>query len=282
MPITQYRSRTFDRKPFFHDNRLRRLEDYITPTMRNRAASIDEQIWDFDLSKVLDQGNTGHCIGFAWAGNGICTPVNDAWTNADGDRIYYESVAIGGEPNSEDGSTTLWGAKAMQKNEGRIDSYAFASNVDDLIVWLKTNGPSVNGTDWLSGMMDADANGQVHATGSFVGGHDWLIRGVDTVANVFHAIQSWGKSWAKGGAFTIAITDFITLFNSGGDSCLAVELPIGTPVPTPTPTPAPSGNGCLTLLAKLIRQYAADPNVATYKRIVRATLLMANDLSKKN
>lgn len=226
------------RKPMLWDNRHYRLADYITPDMRRRAAAITSKEWA--TSKILDQGNTPHCVGFAWAGWGICEPIVDTFTNDDGNRIYYEAKVIDGEPNQEDGSTTLSGVKAMQK-EGRLQNYAFATSLDDIITWVLTQGPVVVGTKWYEKMFNPDATGLVTVSGAIAGGHEHTIVGADRSTQLFKHANSWGTGWGTGGFFYMSFTDEQRLQNENGDACTAVELPLS---PTPTPTP-PSGCGAL-------------------------------------
>ena len=231
------------RKPMLWDNRHYRLENFITPDMQKRAADLTTKEWP--MSKILDQGDTPHCVGFAWAGWGICEPIVDDFSNADGNRIYYEAKVIDGEPNQEDGSTTLSGVKAMQK-DGRLQNYAFATSLDDMVTWLLTKGPVVVGTNWYEKMFTPDANGLVTIGGSVAGGHEHLIVGVDKDKQLFKHVNSWGASWSQGGFFFLSFADEQRLQNENGDACTAVELDVG---PTPTPTPTPTPGGCAQFLA---------------------------------
>jgi hypothetical protein len=231
--IDLYRAR-LGRKPMLWDNRHYRLANFITPDIARRAAAISAKEWS--MGTILDQGNTPHCVGFAWAGWGICEPIIDAFTNADGNRIYYEAKVIDGEPNQEDGSTTLSGVKAMQQ-DARLKNYAFATTLDDIVTWVLAQGPVVVGTNWYEQMFTPDATGLVTIGGTVAGGHEHLIVGVDKNAQRFKHANSWGTSWSVGGFFYLSFTDEQRLQNENGDACTAVELPLG-------PAPAPTPGGC--------------------------------------
>ena len=177
----------------------------------------------------LDQGDTGHCVGFGWAqrfNSGESNdPDADTWkgyTNDDAHAIYYECKVIDGEPGSEDGSYVRSGAIAM-KNRGEIAAYAFADNVDDVVAWVMTKGPVVVGTDWLSDMDDPDRNGVVRATGYLRGGHCYLLDGYDTKTQMFRFQNSWGN-WAANGYFYMSKSDFANLLADQGDACGAWEV----------------------------------------------------------
>ncbi len=228
-----------NRKPPKYDHRDFRMRDYITPSMLKRAAAITKIDWP--VQTILDQGNTPHCVGFAWAGFGISLPVADQWSNDMGDKIYYAAKVIDGEPNQEDGSDTRSGVKAfMQFSQLQNNAYAFATSIDDVITWLLTVGPVITGTNWYSAMFSPDASGLIRIRGMVEGGHEWMISGVDTVAKKFHCTNSWGKDWGVGGQFYIGFKDYERLLNEQGDACTAAEIS-STPAPTPIPPPpAPS------------------------------------------
>src|SRR6188474_1368171 len=58
---------------------------------------VGDKVW-VNPDAVLDQGNTGHCVGFGWAQWGNSEPFSDDYKNADGHAIYYECKVIDGEP----------------------------------------------------------------------------------------------------------------------------------------------------------------------------------------
>lgn len=246
------------RVPRKYDHRDLLFREFITPAMRARAAQVTAMDWAVD--HVLDQGTTPHCVGFAWATFGITLPVFDNFDNSMGDKIYYAAKIIDGEPNAEDGSSTLSGVKAfMQFAKLENDSYAFASNLNDIVTWVLANGPVIAGTDWLNGMFYPDADGLVHVdytNDQVAGGHEWNISGADTVARQFHCTNTWGVNWGVNGHFKIGFDDFMNLFDHQGDACTAAEVstaPVPAPTPTPTPSPVPVPPGCLPApVAKLL------------------------------
>jgi hypothetical protein len=213
------------------------------------AATLTKKAWV--MPKILDQDwkkPTPHCVGFAWDGWGICEPIFDNWDNQKGDDIYYACKVIDGEPGAEDGSFTESGAKVMQ-SYGRLKDYAFATTWDDMVVWLLTMGPLVVGTNWYTDMMQPDADGVVHVGGYFVGGHDWLVRGIDVDIEKALGAQSWDDWGPFHGFFSMSFEDMIGLQKDNGDACTAAELPL---VPEP-PTPPPQPDGCRKLIERTFR-----------------------------
>lgn len=175
--------------------------------------------WDVDFQ--LDQGQTGHCVGFGWAGWSDAAPVENSYVDADGHAIYYEAKIIEGHPGAEDGAYTRDGAKAMQ-NRGRLNTYAYAYTIDEILTHLRAKGPLVVGTDWTYDMFEPDSNGYVKPTGGNAGGHCYLLYGV--TGDTFEFKNSWGSSFGLNGSFRMKINDFSTLLQSWGEAIASVEL----------------------------------------------------------
>lgn len=180
----------------------------------------------------LDQGQTGHCVGFGWADRINALEANDpdaatfqGFTNDDAHKIYYEAKVIDGEAGQENGSSTRSGAKAV-KARGLIASYAFATTTGEITLWVTSRGPVVVGTDWYEGMENPDARGLVRISGAVLGGHEWLIVGYDPAAvggPEYICQNSWGDSWGVHGLFRIKVADFAQLLAAAGDACVVVE-----------------------------------------------------------
>lgn len=225
-------------KPRPYDHRDWQLSNFITPEMRLKASGGNA--YDWEDNKILDQGSSPECVGYAWAGYGICTPIVDAWDNSWGHKIYQAAKVIDGD--NQDGSTTLSGVKAFMgvaKLEG--DGYAWAHTLDDIVTWVLLKSPIIVGSDWDYNMFYPDADGLVHIGGGIAGGHEWMIYGVDTVSREFHCVNSWGDGFGVNGKFKIGFDDFDILWSDGGDAVTAVEAssePVPVPVPVPTPVPS--------------------------------------------
>jgi len=239
-----------NRRPPKYDCRDFRLADFITPSIRRRAATLTKTDWP--ISQILDQGDTPHCVGFAWAGFGVSLPIADPWNDPMGDKIYYAAKVIDGEPGQEDGSDTRSGVKAfMQFAQLEGNAYAFASNMGDVITWVLTVGPVITGTNWYNAMFEPNTSGLVRVKGGIAGGHEWMISGVDTVSKLFHCTNSWGTSFGINGQFYIGFSDYLRLLNEQGDACTAAEVsttPAPTPVPPTPPPPTPEPTPVLNIV----------------------------------
>ena len=174
---------------------------------------------------ILDQGNTGHCVGFTGADFMGDAPVLNSITNDLGHTLYYECKVFDGEPKQENGSDLRSLGKVL-KTRGRITGYAFASNVDEVKSWVRTRGPVMMGTMWYDSMFHPNAAGEVKIAGGQAGGHAWSIVGHDPVRGLFIAQNHWGTGWADKGYFYLTDATLARLLSEQGDAMVAVELPL--------------------------------------------------------
>lgn len=193
------------------------------------------QLWDAGPS--LDQGNTGTCVGHAWAHYSHDGPV----VNGDVDAIdlYVRATELdewrendpftdrGGtvQANLQFGTSVRAGAKALRER-GVIGSFWWAKNLTDVVHALLNVGPVVVGTDWYESMFRTDLNNAMWRAGDVVGGHAYLLNGVDTDRKMVRVKNSWGRRWGREGSAWMYVWDFEYLLD-GGEACLAVELEAG-------------------------------------------------------
>lgn len=209
-----------------------------------RLASVDERDKAFPLRALLparastrtyrnwwtqgwrgDQGETPHCVGYAWTHwlhAGPTTQPNPAPV-VDPSLVYREAQDFDEWPGSDyEGTSVRGGAKAIQSH-GLITEYRWASTVNEVVKAILELGPVVVGTDWFESMFYPDSRGQITVDGGPVGGHAYLLYGVNTVTRKFAALNSWGEYWGRNGTFTIKIDDMGKLLARDGEACLAVE-----------------------------------------------------------
>lgn len=179
-------------------------------------------LWS-DSERVLDQGDTGHCVGFAGAQWGNTLPIDDRFANESGDDIYYECKVIDGEPLGEEGTDVRSVAKAL-KARGRLSTYAFGT-VSDALAFLP-QGPVIMGTDWTESMFSPNSDGVVIPSGDPVGGHCYVLVGYDPSNDRLRFRNSWGDRWGIGGDFFINRSHYERLFRRNGEALAAVELPL--------------------------------------------------------
>lgn len=180
---------------------------------------------EWEVTAVLDQGQTGHCVGFGGADFENTLPVNDEADNAVGHELYYACKVVDGEPDAEDGSS-VHSLASVLKNDRRIEAYAWCdvSTLDDLIAWVLQKGSVIVGTDWYDGMFTPDADHVIHPTGEVAGGHCYLIVGYDADSRRFKILNSWSEGWGDIGCAFIEASDMLMLLQNYGEALVAVEL----------------------------------------------------------
>lgn len=187
----------------------------------HRMSALPMIVKDWNVAKVLDQGQEGACVGFGWAHEAIASPFPIGWvTDADA-RAFYEAARKVDEWEGEDyeGTSVLAGAKVAQ-SAGLIAGYKWTYNWMELALAVGYDGPAVIGVDWYSDMWDVDSSGFIHVSGDPVGGHCTLISGVDPTRGTFTIHNSWGESWGRGGKALISFDDMHKLLDTNGEACI--------------------------------------------------------------
>lgn len=172
-----------------------------------------------------DQGSVPQCVAYAsvhWLEDGPITHAGPV-PIIQPQMLYDAAQAIdpwAGTPH--EGTTVRAAAKTLQRL-GLIKSYHWAFTLEDVVSTVLNHGPVIMGTNWYEGMSDPDAKGVLHATGQMIGGHAYVINGVNVPARMFRCKNSWSRSWNKRG-FGFMPFDLVgKLIEDQGEACLAVE-----------------------------------------------------------
>jgi aminopeptidase C len=72
-------------------------------------------------------------------------------------------------------------------------------------------------------MFTPDDSGRVRIGGDIAGGHEWVLIGVNTQAQILRATNSWGVTWGNSGHFTISYADYERLLHEDGDATVFVK-----------------------------------------------------------
>lgn len=178
-----------------------------------------------------DQGQFGTCVGHAWGHFVEDSPItHQGSTNVvDPVEIYLACTQIDPWPENDNGdlyfgTSTRAGAKVLQ-DQGIVTEYRWAWDVDTVILAILEEGPVVVGTNWYSEMFTVDEEDFIRVGGSVVGGHAYVLNGVNTKRGLFRLKNSWGRSWAKNGYAYISIEDMGRLIGEQGEAVIATEAP---------------------------------------------------------
>jgi hypothetical protein len=203
-------------------------------------------------AKALDQGDTGTCVGHAWRNFLRCAPIKtekagpspfdiyraavlkDSWSEND-----EEAQLPDGDPGLDFGTSVRAGAEAVT-DFGHLKSYVWAFSLQPTVEWVLTQGPVVLGTNWYSSLSQPDAQGiaRITARATVIGGHAYLLRGVDTRSALARCSNSWGDGWGKSGEFFLPFTDLERLILEDGETCSAVQKSLNPQAVVPPPARA--------------------------------------------
>jgi hypothetical protein len=217
----------------------RRDRGFLMPRMLAdvRAVSLPvRRTWAIH-GTALDQGDTGTCVGHAWRNFLRCAPVRTERGGPSAFDIYRSAVLKDRwranndearlpdrDPGLDYGTEVRAGAKAVTEF-GRLQSYVWAFELQAVIEWVLTEGPVVLGTNWYSSFARPDREGivRIEPKAKVVGGHAYLLRGVDTRRALARCANSWGDGWGLSGEFLLPFRDLERLIHEDGEACSAVE-----------------------------------------------------------
>ena len=203
---------------------------YLIETMlesRGRITNprITSRFWD-DNGWWGDQGRTPHCVGYAWAhwledgpvGQSGIAPVIQP-------QIIYEQAQKLDEWPGENynGTSVRGGVKALQR-AGKIRNYYWGFDLNSLVNAVLYYGPVVVGTYWYRGMFYPNRQGYISPTGQIMGGHAYVINGVDTKRQYVRIKNSWGRRWGINGSAYMSFTNMSNLIRQFGEVCIATEI----------------------------------------------------------
>lgn len=215
---------------------------------------------------VRNQLQEGSCTGNVMqARNCYPDPANPPADNEYCRQVYFQAQREDGSPMGGGGwpgavpfreGSTVAAAMGVAQEWGWCTGATWAFTIADIVDGLQTS-PAIVGTDWWSGMEDADAKGYIHVTGNRVGGHCYVLDGCTITSTApldgeFSVLNSWGDGWANNGRAKLTFKEAAKLFkglNKYGDPVdgeaafyqTRTQPPgwNGT-VPTPEPSPAPA------------------------------------------
>lgn len=181
--------------------------------------------YTWSISTVLDQGREGSCVGHAVAHRLIARPVvRPEITHDDAVSIYRQAQTLDPWPGEAyEGTSVLAGAKAAMQR-GYVSSYHWAETLDELIMGVGYCGPAVMGTWWYEGMVTPAVNGAITPTGRKLGGHSYILNGVNLRTRLFFGVNSWGESWGVKGRFVLTFADAERLLLDSGEACFFKEV----------------------------------------------------------
>lgn len=212
------------------DRRFGRLVDHDERSKlpQYRAATLPalRDVKHRRYGAVLDQGETGSCVGHAAAHDLNSAPLHlnrqHNLTHADALDVYSKATAIdafpGSYPPDDTGTSALAAGKALVRS-GKITAYHHAFGIAEVLAALMLR-PVMLGTWWYEGMMHG---GTLRPTGAQVGGHEYLANGYDAEGKRVRILNSWGAGWGDRGMAWITVDDLASLLDDDGDAMVLVR-----------------------------------------------------------
>lgn len=204
---------------------------YSIAPMLNPIPPITEKFW-WDDGWWGNQGSSSCCVAYSWSHwmedgpviqdniTGRKKPLFDPY------EFYKACQKVDQWPGDDYAGTSVRAGASILKTVGIITEYRWAFTVEEVILTLLTLGPMVVGTKWYNKMQFPNNAGLIKLDGSSMGGHAYLLNGVDTKREYFRIKNSWGRDWGDNGHAYIPFSDFEKLFSDGGEACIAAELKI--------------------------------------------------------
>jgi len=195
--------------------------------------------WWWQGGAWLDQGQTGTCVGNAFAHRRADAPVPETGINEAYARALY--VAASGDTTLQQGTSGLAACREM-KQEGIISAYHWVTTPGELRNTILELGTVCVGVNWYNSMFEPKAKYGTrrayftvdHSSG-LAGGHEFVINGIDLAPSsgppFYRMKNSWSQDWPGNGVLgpgtaRFALTDLESLiFNEGGDAVLISEVP---------------------------------------------------------
>lgn len=184
-----------------------------------------KKTWELAMGDRFDQGSKPHCVGFAWK-HFLRSRPKVRGAKIDPAVIYAEAQKMDGIPGENyDGTTVRGGAVYLKKSLGIVSTYRWAFTLEDALNGVGLVGPLVLGTNWYQGMeRPAVESGVIHPTGSYLGGHAYLLIGYSDATERAVIQNSWGLKWGiSGGRAVLPYDDLELLLGDGGEACIATE-----------------------------------------------------------
>lgn len=218
---------------FPRDVQNQKLGRRIAVDRRDRKFAIEAPIAGRRLRRYWnangwwgDQGYSSECVGYAWAHWLEDGPVTHKGTPpvVQPATIYEQAKLIDEWPGEDyDGTSVRAGAKVLQ-GLGYITEYRWAFTMPALIHTLLEKGPVVFGSWWYEGMDEPDERGFIRPTGATLGGHAYVLNGINTRSDKVRMKNSWNRTWGHNGHAWISISDLAILLHREGEACLAGEI----------------------------------------------------------
>lgn len=187
---------------------------YTMPMVLESTPKDQREVVAWEIGKILDQGNEGACVGFGCRALLNASPFRQS--EGPTAREIYLEARIGDEFDdiAVPSGTSVRAGLNVLKTHGLIESYVWATSIEDVLQFIAKKGPVVLGINWYGYSTAAD--GRIPMHGTRVGGHCVLGFSFDRKENVLGIQNSWGYSYGIQGCGYISLADLDREMRRGG------------------------------------------------------------------
>lgn len=172
-----------------------------------------------------DQALTPHCVAYSWLHWTADGPLTHPGSQSpiENPSVLYKDCQLNDEwPGTNyDGTSVRAGARVLQKM-GHIKGYRWAWDAETITQAILEVAPVVIGTYWTYDMFFPDGNNRITYTGAKLGGHAYILNGVNLNKGIVRLKNSWGRGWGNNGHAYMSIEDLDRMIKDDGEACLAI------------------------------------------------------------
>lgn len=188
-------------------------------------------MWD-QKAPVLNQLNSNACTGFAFSqmlntdlyesvrikATGSSNYVDDQFAYSLYSKATQIDEFVGEFPAEDTGSSGLATCKVAHRAEW-ITEYQTAKGWEEFKKAIQT-GPVFTGTFWTSTMNMPDENGFIQPLGEQLGGHQYLVIGLNVEDEYVTILNSYSDSYGINGRCRMKFNYFSELLHNLGDAMI--------------------------------------------------------------
>ncbi len=185
----------------------------------------------YPTGPILDQDQTSQCVIYSGEQFLRTGPISNKKL-PDRYTTYKACQAIDEFPfDGDDDGTSVRALFKLYQNFGYITEYNWAFSANTIVEYVLQESPMVLGTIWTDSMFNVDKYGFIHVDGNVVGGHAYMIKGVnreykcpDGSTGAIRICNSWGTTWGYHGLAWMSIKDLDILMKEDGEAAVAKEI----------------------------------------------------------
>ena len=181
------------------------------------AEQTDTIYRNYELGKILDQGNTYACVGYALAALLQAEPFRQS---LDPKKIYREARELDNTPGE---GVALDKGVAYLGKEGYIDGIYWTLSPEEVVSYINNKSPVIFSTPWFSGMDKPEKDGRIVVKGSYVGAHAYMGFRWDGLKKRLWIVNSYGEGWGLDGTGYITYNDLGKLLRKDAIACALLE-----------------------------------------------------------